>query len=63
MILTNWVIVNSDNTVIIKIDLLFLVQEILSSICMILVNILALRDVFLVYYNFFAFFNLSHCSG
>ena len=46
--LSNWVIVNSDNNVIIKTYVPFLVQESLASICMILVSILDLKEVFLI---------------
>ena len=60
--MTNCVIVNSDIKVIIKINVPVLVQERLAKICMILVNVLALREVFFIDYIFIGFLNLSHCS-
>ena len=56
--LTNWVIVNSDNNVIIKMDVPFLVQDRLASICIILVSILALKESFLIDYHFYCIFEL-----
>ena len=56
--MTNWVIVNSDNYVMIKIDVPFLIQERLAIICIILVNILALKEVFLIDYHVYCIFEL-----
>ena len=43
---------------IIKTDVLFLVQERLAIICMVLVNILALKEVFFVRLPFYCIFEL-----